>query len=532
MNKGEVKLESQNIRKDKTIFSVEANFKLLRHEGKPIVFVLTRDITHHKLYEEQIQLEKENIQNYLNIIGVIMAAIDKQGKIILINKKGNEILGYTNGELLGKDWFDTCLPPENRQEIKRVFIKCITGRLKFVEHYENYVITKSGEKKLIFWHNSVLKDKSGNIVGSLSSGEDITERKKMENDLSRSRSLYTSIVENSNDGIVILQDGRVKFFNSQMYNMVGYTEVEAYSQPFTNFIADRYKELTNKRFADRIAGKKVVPRYEIELLKKNNELLPVEINSSLINFEDHPAVLSIVRDMKKAKEVDKMKSEFVSVASHQLRTPLTSIKWFAELLLENKGKNLSAGQKDYVDQIAASNTRMIVLVDDLLDVSHIEAGEKYSIVLKKADLADVIAAAVKEKSILAQNKKITIELSKDCRQKTMLKVDKSKMSEVFINLLDNAIKYTKQGGKIEIGCQEDKLGVTYCVKDNGVGIPAHQLGRLFERFFRAENVVSLESGTGLGLYIAKYIVDKHQGRIWCESKINQGTTFYIFLPKI
>ncbi|MDD2758372.1 MAG: PAS domain S-box protein [Patescibacteria group bacterium] len=530
LKKGSVTSEGRIVRKDKTVFPVEAYFRLVYQEGKPMVFAIVRDISHHKEIEEQISAEREKAENYLKMVGAMIVVLDKQGRIILINQKGNEILGYNNGELLGKDWFTTCLPAENREEVKKIFGDCIHGKLKFVEYYENSIVAKNGEKKFLSWHNSILKDKGGKIIGILSSGEDITEREKTEEELSRVRTLYTSIVESSNDGVVILCENRVKFFNKQMFDMVGYTEVEAYNKPFINFIDDKYKKMVLERYKARLAGKKVNPRYEIELLRKNDKSFPVEINASLISFEGKPAVLSIIRDITQAKEIDKMKTEFVSVASHQLRTPLTGIKWFCELLLGEKAGVLSDKQKDYIEQIATGNARMVALVDDLLDVSHIEAGEKYNVVLKKEDISAIVTEVVKEQMVLAQNKKIKIEFLNGGLKKVVARADKSKISQVFINLINNAVKYTKFGGKIIIGCEITKEGATYFVKDNGAGIPARQLNRLFDRFFRGENVMSTEGGTGLGLYIAKYIVDKHKGRIWCETKENKGSTFYVFLP--
>ncbi|MFA6551650.1 MAG: PAS domain-containing sensor histidine kinase, partial [Patescibacteria group bacterium] len=315
-------------------------------------------------------------------------------------------------------------------------------------------------------------------------------------------------------------------------NMVGYTEMEAYNKPFINFVADKYKKAVVEKYQARIAGKKVNSRYEIELLKKDGMSFPAEVNASLINFEGRPASMSVIRDITKAKEIDQMKSEFVSLASHQLRTPLTGIKWFCELLLGNKAGVLSEKQKDYVNQVALSTARMMNLVEDLLDVSHIEAGEKYNVILKAEDASAIIREVVAEQRTSAQHKKIAVELSSGCLAKTMVKADKSKLTQVFGNLLNNAIKYTNAGGKIIVGCKPAPAGITYFVKDNGVGIPAHQLNKLFERFFRGENVVSTEPGTGLGLYIAKYIVERHKGRIWCETEINKGTVFYVYLPTL
>jgi PAS domain S-box-containing protein len=147
LSTGTAVLESQNIRKDKTVILVEAHFKLLQRNEKPIVFVVVRDVSRYKEIEKQISEEKEKIEHYLRVAGAMILVLDKRGTITLINKKGNEILGYKNGELVGKNWFTACLSTEDREEVRGVFKKCIEGKLKLVEHYENHVVTKDGEKK-------------------------------------------------------------------------------------------------------------------------------------------------------------------------------------------------------------------------------------------------------------------------------------------------------------------------------------------------------------------------------------------------
>ena len=493
---------------------------------------LLHDTKYHKAIEEKMKRDKERTENYLNIAGVMIVVINRQGKITLMNKKGNEILGYKNGDLIGKNWFTTCLPKENRKVLRSFFQKCLIGKLKFTEHYENEVITKKGEKKLISWYNTVLKDKNGVIVGTLSSGEDVTKQKKLEEELIHSKEFYLSLIESSNDGIIILQDNNIKFFNKQILEITGFLEKEIYGKSFLNFVSDKYKKLVSDRYKLRVEGKKVDPRYGIELLKKNGSSFPVEINTSTVKYNGRMAVLAIIRDMTKAKEIDKMKSEFVSVASHQLRTPLTGIKWFSELLLGGKAGVLSDKQEDFIEQILKSSGRMMNLVDDLLDVSHIEASEKYQVILKKVNGCSIFNSVIEEQKIIANNKKIKIDHLCGIKEDFFIKADKNKLPQAIANLLSNSIKYTHSGGKIFVGCKRVDGGVIYFVKDNGIGIPANQQNKVFEKFFRADNVASVESGTGLGLYITKYIVDKHHGKIWFESKEGKGTEFNIFLQTI
>jgi len=230
------------------------------------------------------------------------------------------------------------------------------------------------------------------------------------------------------------------------------------------------------------------------------------------------------------QEIDRMKSEFVSVASHQLRTPLTGIKWFAELMLKGKAGVLSAEQKDFLQQIFDSNERMIKLVNDLLNVSRIETGTKFVITKTSTDLIPILRSLTVELVALAAAHTVTLKLS--LPEKLVLNVDEEKMRQVLQNLMSNAVKYSKAGGVVEVGLLEPKEAgfVTLFVKDSGLGVPEKQKPRMFEKFFRADNVQTAETeGTGLGLYIAKAIVEGHGGKLWFESTENVGTCFYIKL---
>jgi signal transduction histidine kinase len=238
--------------------------------------------------------------------------------------------------------------------------------------------------------------------------------------------------------------------------------------------------------------------------------------------------------MLEREQIEKMKSEFVSVASHQLRTPLTGIKWFAELMLRGKAGVVSPEQKDFLEQIHGSNERMIKLVEELLNVSRIETGTKFEIKKTPTDVVPIIDSLTTDLVGLSHKHEVALEKSTDFPTKYELPLDADKIRQVFANLLSNAVKYSKKGGKVTVDFKdmqtENKVLIT--VKDMGLGIPAKQQSRMFEKFFRADNVQTAETeGTGLGLYIAKAIIEGHGGKIWFESEENVGTTFFVELPK-
>lgn len=238
------------------------------------------------------------------------------------------------------------------------------------------------------------------------------------------------------------------------------------------------------------------------------------------------AVVNIVDQVAK---LNRAKSEFVSVASHQLRTPLSAIRWETELLLKRFRKGLTKKQLENVESINDHSWKMARLVNDLLDVARIDQDR---LILRKVPVDVAKAAEEAVKGFLSTTKAKGIELEFSAGKKvSKVMGDPEKIRMVIENLLGNAAKYTAEGGKIEVKVAQKDGSVAFSVKDNGVGIPAEQQSRIFEKFFRSDNIVKYQTeGTGLGLYIAKSVVEQSGGRIWFDSVENLGTIFNFSLP--
>ena len=191
--------EIQLIRSDGSSIWVELHSTPFRLDGKQMALGFIQDISDRKKAEETLQIEKDKAAGYFDIAGVILLVIDENARVTNINKKGCDLLGYRKDEILGKNWFNNCLPVEYRNETDLIYQKLMTGEIQAAEYYENPVLTKSGQIKTIAWHNTVLKDDNGSIIGTISSGEDITDRKQMEEQLFR----LSSAISFSRDCIVI-----------------------------------------------------------------------------------------------------------------------------------------------------------------------------------------------------------------------------------------------------------------------------------------------------------------------------------------
>lgn len=268
------------------------------------------------------------------------------------------------------------------------------------------------------------------------------------------------------------------------------------------------------------------------LLSKNEKEVITSISAAPILDENKQVTSGVItiRDMRHEFEIDRAKTEFVSVASHQLRTPLAAIKWFLELLSAGDTGPLNESQKDFLTQISDSTERMIELVNALLNVSRIETG-RITINPEPTDLVKLSQKSSRELAPIFQRRSQEFKFIQPSMTIPRVNIDPRLITEVIINLLSNASKYTPEKGHITLSIDLVDQEILFRISDTGYGIPAQQQHRVFEKFFRAENIIKYSTeGTGLGLYIVKAVVESSGGRIWFESQENKGTIFYFTLP--
>jgi signal transduction histidine kinase/CheY-like chemotaxis protein len=273
---------------------------------------------------------------------------------------------------------------------------------------------------------------------------------------------------------------------------------------------------------------------EVELKKPQHRILKVSLSPI---FDDHGKLLGLIdvfNDVTSEREIDRLKTEFVSLVSHELRTPLSSIKAYAEILLRKPDRD-RVQQVEFLNIINEETDRLTRLINDILNITKIEE-KKIDLERKRIDVSQIIDKSVLAHRSHAQEKRIEIEID---IQKDVPEVwaDEDAVMQVLANLLNNAIKYTPEGGKIQVSTAgslpDPRLSgeVEIRVKDAGIGIPSEHLERVFEKFYRIDRpAVVGETGTGLGLYFSRYIVERHDGRIWAESNEGKGSTFAFTLP--
>lgn len=245
------------------------------------------------------------------------------------------------------------------------------------------------------------------------------------------------------------------------------------------------------------------------------------------------AILSIgniiIQSVEQISKANKMKSEFVTIASHQLKTPLSQMNWELEILLNKNKKGLTNKQLELIRTIGQSHETMARLVNDLLDVARIDQG-RLVLNKEKISLLEILDEVVENNKLLAKASNVEINLIKPENLPEIIG-DKKRIKVVLDNLISNAVKYIEKKGFVEIKIESDDKNVNFYIKDNGVGIPDNQQDKVFQKFFRSNNAVRYQTeGTGLGLYISKNIIEQLGGKMWFKSIEGIGSDFCFSLP--
>ena len=354
--------------------------------------------------------------------------------------------------------------------------------------------------------------------------EDVAkEREKAEKEKDKTSAIITNLADgllffDRNKNLLLINPQVESFLNVQAEEVVNFSIFKLVNVPnFSSLVKLIGKDLEE------------VSRREFLVGTKKNLTLEVSI-ISVMSEGEKLGTLVILHDVTREKVVERMKSEFVSIAAHQLRTPLSAIKWTLKMLLDGDLGKITDEQKGFIERTYGSNEQMIDLVNDLLNVTRIEEG-RYLYKPVFADLAEIVREEIDSLEREAEKNKIVVKFKAPKEKLPKVKVDMEKIKLAIYNLVNNAISYTPKAGEVTISLYSKKEGLEFSVKDTGIGILKEQQARVFTKFFRGSNAVKKEtSGSGLGLYIAKNIIESHKGRIWFESKEGEGTTFYFILP--
>jgi two-component system phosphate regulon sensor histidine kinase PhoR len=360
---------------------------------------------------------------------------------------------------------------------------------------------------------------------------DIQFRNQMQ-EMSKEKDYLQTVLKGMMEGVLVVDGrGRILMVNDALRGLLSLSKDVSDKMPLEIIRNAELEGAIRKAIQD---GENIA--LELDLDKAGEKTIEVNVVSILPSTkrtdEDSEGIrgaIAVFHDITRLKQLEKIRQDFVANVSHELRTPLTTIKGYAETLLEGALKEDQAFQ--FVQVIKRHTDRLTKIVEDLLMLSRIETKE-FQLKMEAIPLRDFIDDVVDFVKEPAERKRISLTRNEITSSLAVL-ADRNYLEQILINLLDNAIKYTPEGGRVVVSAVEkDSTDIQFSVEDNGIGIPKEDLSRIFERFYRVDKGRSKEmGGTGLGLSIVKHLVQAHGGRIWVESHPGKGSIFYFTLPK-
>ena len=406
------------------------------------------------------------------------------------------------------------------------FIKKATIRLE--EKVSDLEKTKVGLEKKVEERTMELEKRARDLEeirkALMNMLEDVEEARAL---AIKERDKTLAVILNFTDGLIIFdKNGIITMINPKLEEMFDVKEKEIKGKSI--------EYLKNENLFVPIIDS-ILKKGKIRKIKKKEFIIKkdITIEMTIISLKEGKkeiGFLCIFHNISREKIVEKLKTEFVSLAAHQLRTPLSAIKWTLKMLLDGDIGKITKEQRGFVEKTYISNERMISLINDLLNITRIEEG-RYLHNPVFANIEDEIKYVVDSYKHEIEIRNINLIFKKSNNKLSKVMIDVEKIRLAIQNLIDNAIKYTKKEGNVTITVKYVKKEVEVCVKDNGVGIPKDQQKRVFTKFFRAANVMKIETeGSGLGLYITKNIIEANKGRIWFKSEENKGTSLCFALP--
>ncbi|MFH1584762.1 MAG: ATP-binding protein [Patescibacteria group bacterium] len=505
-------------------------------------------------FQEDVFVLEEYIQDLWRFFPLPICYVNPVHRILEVNEAFLEFTGYTNNEIIGTYAFQLWKGAKEGSALEEELLKR--------DHFEREIIltTKEASRIPIRLYAQLRRDSAGEVIGYFLALVDITREKEFSGQLEEKVQERTKQLEDMRSALLnMLEDTEEARKRAEGDRNRTRAIITNFPDGLLVLDASQHAELVNQA-AERIFDVKArdILGKSLDQLKLFSTILPlvelyeaseggvshkelemaggkvVVVSALPLQFgEEFRGAILALHDITREKEVERIKTEFVSLAAHQLRTPLSAIKWTISMLLdEGGGKNLTEQQRDYLRKTYRSNERMILLINDLLDVTRLEEG-KYLYKPEFGQIDALLKNVVESHQGEAKRREAKLKLELPSKGPIRILMDAEKIRLVFQNLLENALSYTFKGGTITVslylrGGDEE---VEVVVQDTGMGIPQGQQRRVFEKFFRATNAKKVDTeGSGLGLYLAKNIVEAHGGTIWFESQEGQGATFHVVLP--
>jgi len=518
-----------------------------------------RDVTQEKAIEDELRQSEKRYRSLAETTSDWVWEVDTNMKYTYAGPKVHNILGYTPEEVIGRTPFEF-MPAEEAELVRTAFTEFAAERRPF-SGLTRVNLHRDGSEVVMETSGAPIFGRDGEFSGFLGMDRDITARVAAESALRQSEERFRRVIEDSPLGIRISCDNRIRYANKTYLEMFGYQSTEELDgQEIISQWAPEVREEVAGRLHLRSSGIEVPAVYEGVAMRKDGSRFHASVSISLIQFADEQLRLAFISDIterkqaeeellkyrehleeiikerteelviakERAEAADHLKSVFLATMSHELRTPLNSVIGFSGVLQRGLPGPLNEEQKKQVAIIRASGDHLLELINDVLDISKIEAGQLQASI-EPFNLREVIQKIARLIKPLAEKKdlRFEVEIANDVSSVTS---DRRRVEQIILNLLSNAIKFTDEG-MVRVTSRRDGQDVAIAVIDTGVGIKPDDLRKLFKPFQQIDTGLDRKfEGTGLGLSICKKLLDLLGGRIAVQSEWGKGSTFSFTLP--
>jgi PAS domain S-box-containing protein len=466
--------------------------------------------------QEQLQLQATILENITESVIVT----DLAGTMTYWNKGAQALFGYTAEEMLGKT--PAVLYPDVDEHQLAHDLKQVLQGQDYVGEWKGW--RKDATTVWVTIKTTLLRNSAVEVIGFLGVASDITARKEAE----EIRRRLAAIVESSNDAIVgKTLDGIITNWNTAAEGLFGYSAEEAIGKHITLIIpAELYRE--EEEIIGKLRRGIRIQHYETVRLRKDGTRIDVSLSISPVKDDTGKIIgaAKIARDISERREQERRKDEFISMASHELKTPVTSLKGFTQILQRRLLKLNDKESVRFLARMDAQINRLTTLIDDMLDLSKMQ-NSQLAYRMERFDLAELVEEIVENVQGTTQTHHLLLE------ETIVVHIygDRDRIGQVLINLLTNAIKYSPTTERIIVRMTIHEETVVVSVQDFGIGISESYQQSIFQRFYQVnEPAEKTYPGLGIGLYIASTIIERHKGRLWVQSRKGEGSIFHFSLP--
>ncbi len=536
--------EAVGLRRDGSTFPLDLSIGEIRDANSPRFVGIMRDITARKGVEKALRLERDRAQGYLDLAAVILLGLDLDGRIRLINKRGCELLGYEEPELLGRNWFENCLREDDRAPISRMFDKLVRGEMELPEISENWVVTRAGGRRMISWKNSVIRNESGEIIGTLSSGEDVTDRRRTAEQLRQRDEQLELVFENAPLGTFTMDlDFRLQSANSALSRMVGSPAKSLAGKSLLDLVHTDQRRGLRSRLDTMVAGEQTTMSWQTRLVPVDDRELLVRLNVGVVHDASKRPLFLIgqVEDLTErihsGREARQLRERLTQVArlstmgemaaslAHEINQPLTAIATYAQAgkRLLDSGRADESDISNTLEQIGQQAQRAGEVIRSLRRFLRQKKSSR-----EKLDVNEVIreVAFLADVDARAHDVELHLGLQRDL---PAVVADAVQIQQVILNLIRNALDATRELGIVEPITINSRLRpdnkIEISVEDAGPGVSDDMRDRVFTPF-----QTSKAEGMGMGLSISRSIISAHGGTLNFENRPGTGARFYFTLP--